>query len=48
MRFGVGKPNGHTLEEISHVFGLTHCDDYECVMAASHSVEWMDLKRVGI
>ncbi|HEV2722782.1 MAG TPA: archaemetzincin family Zn-dependent metalloprotease [Thermoanaerobaculia bacterium] len=32
------------VHETGHVFGLTHCDDYECVMAASHSVEWMDLK----
>jgi len=32
------------VHEAGHVFGLTHCDDYECVMAASHSVEWMDLK----
>ena len=32
------------VHEAGHLFGLTHCDDYECVMAASHSVEWMDLK----
>lgn len=32
------------VHELGHVFGLTHCDDYECVMAASHSVEWLDLK----
>lgn len=32
------------IHEIGHTYGLTHCDDYECVMAASHSVEWLDLK----
>jgi len=29
---------GHTLD-------LTHCDDYRCVMAPSHAVEWIDLKE---
>jgi len=33
------------IHEIGHVAGLTHCDDYECVMASSHAVEWLDLKR---
>lgn len=32
------------IHEIGHTHGLVHCDDYECVMAASHSVEWLDLK----
>jgi archaemetzincin len=32
------------IHEIGHGLGLTHCDDYECVMSASHSVEWIDLK----
>lgn len=32
------------VHELGHTFGLTHCDDYECVMAASHAVEWLDLK----
>jgi archaemetzincin len=36
------------VHETGHVFGLTHCDDYECVMAASHGVEWMDLKGAGL
>jgi archaemetzincin len=50
-----GLPENSTLEserllkeaihEIGHAAGLLHCDDYECVMAPSHSVEWIDLKR---
>ena len=32
------------IHEAGHTRGLTHCDDYECVMAASHAVEWLDLK----
>lgn len=32
------------VHEIGHTYGLVHCQDYECVMAASHSVEWVDLK----
>lgn len=32
------------VHEVGHTYGLTHCDDYSCAMAASHSVEWLDLK----
>ncbi|MFZ2491855.1 MAG: archaemetzincin family Zn-dependent metalloprotease [Thermoanaerobaculia bacterium] len=32
------------VHEVGHTAGLTHCDDYECVMAPSHAVEWLDLK----
>ena len=32
------------VHEIGHTFDLTHCDDYSCVMAPSHAVEWIDLK----
>lgn len=32
------------VHEIGHTYGLTHCDDYECVMSASHAVEWLDVK----
>lgn len=32
------------VHELGHTVELTHCDDYRCVMASSHSVEWIDLK----
>ncbi|HSP35449.1 MAG TPA: archaemetzincin family Zn-dependent metalloprotease [Thermoanaerobaculia bacterium] len=32
------------VHEAGHILGLTHCDDYECVMASSHAVEWLDIK----
>jgi archaemetzincin len=32
------------VHEVGHTFDLTHCDDYSCVMAPSHAVEWIDLK----
>lgn len=32
------------IHEVGHILGLPHCDDYECAMAASHAVEWLDLK----
>jgi predicted Zn-dependent protease len=35
------------IHEAGHTRGLTHCDDYDCVMAASHAVEWLDLKGAG-
>ena len=31
--------------ELGHTLGLAHCDDYRCVMAPSHAVEWIDLKE---
>lgn len=43
-RLGAERLGKTAVHEAGHIFGLTHCDDYECVMAASHSVEWMDLK----
>ena len=33
-----------SMHELGHTLGLTHCQDYACAMAASHSVEWIDLK----
>jgi archaemetzincin len=32
------------VHELGHTLELTHCDDYDCVMSASHSVEWIDIK----
>ncbi len=36
------------VHELGHTFGLMHCEDYECVMASSHSVEWIDLKNTAL
>lgn len=33
-----------SVHELGHTVELTHCDDYRCVMAPSHAVEWIDLK----
>ena len=32
------------VHEIGHTLDLTHCEDYQCAMAPSHAVEWIDLK----
>jgi len=32
------------IHEVGHTLSLSHCDNYECVMSASHGVEWIDLK----
>ena len=32
------------IHELGHTLSLAHCDDYRCVMASSHAVEWIDLK----
>lgn len=32
------------VHEIGHTLNLTHCEDYQCAMAPSHAVEWIDLK----
>ena len=32
------------VHELGHTLGLAHCRDYRCAMAASHSVEWIDIK----
>jgi archaemetzincin len=33
-----------SVHELGHTLALPHCEDYECVMAPSHGVEWIDLK----
>ena len=32
------------VHELGHTLDLTHCTDYQCAMAPSHAVEWIDLK----
>ncbi len=36
------------IHELGHTCHLTHCDDYSCVMASSHAVEWIDLKNLSL
>jgi archaemetzincin len=36
------------VHELGHTFDLRHCEDYRCAMAASHAVEWIDLKEPGL
>ena len=36
------------VHELGHTLSLTHCDDYRCVMASSHAVEWIDLKETTL
>jgi archaemetzincin len=31
--------------ELGHTLSLRHCQDYRCVMASSHAVEWIDLRE---
>jgi archaemetzincin len=37
-----------SVHELGHTQSLIHCEDYRCVMAASHSVEWIDVKGRSI
>ncbi len=34
-----------SVHEVGHTLDLRHCQDYNCVMASSHSVEWIDLRE---
>jgi archaemetzincin len=36
------------VHELGHTLNLTHCDNYRCVMASSHAVEWIDLKESAL
>jgi len=36
------------VHELGHTLGLTHCEDYHCAMASSHSVERIDLKEANL
>jgi len=33
-----------SVHELGHTLHLPHCQDYRCVMASSHAVEWIDLR----
>ena len=35
------------VHELGHTLSLTHCHDYQCAMATSHTVEWIDIKDSG-
>jgi archaemetzincin len=32
------------VHELGHTLDLRHCQEYSCVMASSHAVEWIDLR----
>ena len=36
-----------SVHELGHTLRLTHCQEYRCAMAASHAVEWIDIKDSG-
>ncbi len=36
-----------SVHELGHTLRLTHCHDYQCAMASSHAVEWIDIKDSG-
>jgi archaemetzincin len=36
------------VHEIGHTLELAHCHDYRCAMAASHAVEWIDIKEAWL
>ncbi len=36
------------IHELGHTLDLTHCEDYRCAMASSHSVERIDLKEANL
>ena len=37
-----------SIHELGHTLTLRHCQDYQCVMASSHSVEWIDLRASSL
>ena len=36
-----------SVHELGHTLHLTHCHEFRCAMAASHAVEWIDIKDSG-
>lgn len=39
-----GRALKEAVHELGHTLSLAHCDDYQCVMSASHGIELVDLK----
>ena len=37
-----------SIHELGHTLELRHCQDYRCVMASSHAVEWIDLREAAL
>jgi len=37
-----------SVHELGHTLDLRHCQDYRCVMASSHAVEWIDLRQSSL
>ncbi len=37
-----------SIHELGHTLELHHCQDYRCVMASSHAVEWIDLREAAL
>ena len=33
-----------SVHELGHTLALRHCQNYACVMASAHAVEWIDLR----
>ncbi|HET7891110.1 MAG TPA: archaemetzincin family Zn-dependent metalloprotease [Candidatus Sulfotelmatobacter sp.] len=33
------------VHELGHTLDLHHCQEYSCVMASAHAVEWIDLRE---
>jgi|SRR5579863_380936 len=33
-----------SIHELGHTLNLRHCENYDCVMASAHAVEWVDLR----
>jgi len=34
-----------SVHELGHTLNLRHCEDYRCVMASAHAVDWIDLRE---
>jgi archaemetzincin len=37
-----------SVHELGHTVDLRHCQDYRCIMASSHAVEWIDLRESAL